>query len=57
VTPGKQALGEVSVVIRIADQRFSGTGSSTDILEASARAYVSALARHMALLEVTGEAT
>ena len=55
VTPGKQALGEVSVIIRIGDQRFNGTGSSTDILEASARAYVSALARHMAAMEVTGE--
>jgi 2-isopropylmalate synthase len=55
VTPGKQALGEVSVIVRIAGRRFSGTGSSTDVLEASARAYVSAVARFAALKEATDE--
>jgi 2-isopropylmalate synthase len=55
VTPGKQALGEVSVIVRIENHRFSGTGSSTDVLEASARAYVSAVAQHRALKGVKSE--
>lgn len=46
VTPGKQALGEVSVVLEFDSCRCSGRGSSTDILEASARAYVNALNRY-----------
>lgn len=55
VTPGKQAVGEVSVIVRIEGRRFSGTGSSTDVLEASARAYVSALAHHTRLREAKSE--
>jgi len=46
VTPGKQALGEVSVLLTIAGSNYLGKGSSTDILEASARAYVNALNRY-----------
>jgi 2-isopropylmalate synthase len=46
VTPEKQALGEVTVMLEIDGRRFVGRGSSTDILEASARAYVNALNRH-----------
>jgi 2-isopropylmalate synthase len=45
VTPGKQALGEVAVILEIDGTRSTGRGSSTDILEASARAYVNALNR------------
>ncbi len=41
--PGKQAMGEVSVVVTRKDLRASGHGSSTDILEASALAFVSAV--------------
>jgi len=55
VTPGKQALGEVSVIVRIEGKRFSGTGSSTDVIEAGARAYVSAIAQHMRLKGAKGE--
>jgi len=43
VTPGKQAMGEVLVSITVDDMTVKGRGSSTDILEASAIAYVSAL--------------
>jgi 2-isopropylmalate synthase len=46
VTGGTDALGEVYV--RLADERgreFSGRGSSTDIIDASAKAYVQALNR------------
>ena len=53
VTPGKQALGEVSVMLRIDDVNYIGKGSSTDILEASARAYVNALNRYK-LMETNG---
>jgi len=53
VTPGKQAIGETTVVIDIDGRRTTGRGSSTDILEASAKAYVNALSRHRLLKEVT----
>ncbi len=49
LTPGKQAMGEVSVVIDIKSKKYIGKSSSTDILEASARAYVNALNRYKAL--------
>lgn len=43
VTGGDDALGQVTVVLRSEGQSASGQGVSTDILEASARAYVRAL--------------
>lgn len=46
ITPGKTAIGEVSVTLEIEDGRTTGRGSSTDIIEASARAYVNALNRY-----------
>jgi 2-isopropylmalate synthase len=48
VTPGRQAMGEVSVVVEIKGRRFVGRGASTDILEASARAYLNAINRFKA---------
>ncbi|MFP4363169.1 MAG: 2-isopropylmalate synthase [Spirochaetia bacterium] len=48
VTPGKQAMGEVSVTLMVDDFKCIGRGSSTDILEASARAYVNALNKYKA---------
>jgi 2-isopropylmalate synthase len=45
VTPGRQAIGEVSVSLEVDGRKFVGRGASTDILEASARAYVNALNR------------
>ncbi len=46
VTIGKDAQGEVTVVIEVdGSHKFQGRGISTDILEASARAYLSALNR------------
>jgi len=45
VTPGKQAMGEVTVSLDIEDRIYTGHGSSTDIIEASALAYVNALNR------------
>ncbi len=49
VTPGRQALGDVSVSLEIGGRKFVGRGASTDILEASAKAYVNALNRWKAL--------
>ena len=58
VTPGRQAMGEVSVALEIDQRKFVGRGASTDILEASAKAYVNALNRWRAFqgLRTTGEA-
>jgi 2-isopropylmalate synthase len=43
VTEGEDALGEVTVILRAHGRLASGQGVATDILEASARAYVRAL--------------
>ena len=43
VTEGEDALGEVSVMLRAHERLASGQGVATDILEASARAYIRAL--------------
>jgi 2-isopropylmalate synthase len=43
VTPGQDALGEVSIVLEVAGKPGSGQGVSTDIIEAAGRAYVRAL--------------
>jgi 2-isopropylmalate synthase len=43
VTGGDDALGEVSVMLRVNGRLSTGQGVATDILEASARAYVRAL--------------
>jgi 2-isopropylmalate synthase len=45
VSQGKDALGEVHVVLAQNDVSAQGRGLSTDILEASARAYIDALNR------------
>jgi 2-isopropylmalate synthase len=50
-TSGKDAIGEVSVKVDFDGTVVSGKGSSTDVIEASARAYLSALNR---LLSMTG---
>ena len=43
MTEGEDALGEVTVMLRAHGRLASGQGVATDILEASARAYVRAL--------------
>jgi 2-isopropylmalate synthase len=43
ITGGKDALGEVSVRIKSNKYEVSGRGTSTDIIEASAKAYVNAV--------------
>ncbi len=49
VTGGKEALGEATVkIIGDDNRRFTGRGVSTDIIEASAKAYVDAINRMVA---------
>jgi 2-isopropylmalate synthase len=43
ITSGKDALGEVAVKIRSEGKVVSGRGASTDIIEASVKAYVNAI--------------
>ncbi len=45
ITEGKDALGEATVRIRNDERAFIGRGVSTDIIEASAKAYVDAINR------------
>ena len=50
VTGGKDAMGEVNVRIVKEGKRFVGHGVSTDILEASIRAYLNAANRAYSVL-------
>jgi 2-isopropylmalate synthase len=43
ITAGKDALGEVTTAVEIDGQRIVGRGSSTDVIEASVRAYLNAI--------------
>jgi 2-isopropylmalate synthase len=43
VTGGKDAMGEVTVTVEMDGQRVVGRGSSTDVIEASVRAYLHAI--------------
>ncbi len=45
ITSGKDAQGEASVEIRHSDRKVRGRGLSTDVIEAAARAYLSAINR------------
>jgi 2-isopropylmalate synthase len=54
VTPDKKAIGEVSVALDIGELSCTGKGSSTDILEASALAYLSALNKYRAVRKANG---
>jgi len=45
VTAGKDALGEVSVRMKLGKEVVSGRGASTDVIEASVKAYLNALNR------------
>ncbi|MEW6653119.1 MAG: 2-isopropylmalate synthase [Bacteroidota bacterium] len=47
VTSGRQALGEAIVRIRHGEKSFNGRGSSTDIIEASAKAYLQAINHYL----------
>ncbi len=56
VSGGIDALGEVTVTVEVGDgQRYTGRGVSTDIVEASARAYLDALNRSRRLVHRADE--
>jgi 2-isopropylmalate synthase len=42
-TPGRDAVGEVSLLVRVDGKSFTGRGASTDIVDAAVRAYLTAL--------------
>jgi len=48
VTQGKDALGEVTIKVAIEGETVIGRGASTDIIEASAKAYINAINKFMA---------
>ena len=48
VTGGRDALGEVTVLLELDGRTASGAGVSTDILEASGKAYLRALSTALA---------
>ncbi len=48
ITKGKDAQGEVRIEIEIDGVRLNGRGVSTDIIEASAKAYLAAINRYLA---------
>jgi 2-isopropylmalate synthase len=56
VTGGRDALGEVTVLLDLDGELASGQGVSTDILEASGRAYLRALASAIAKVSPVAEA-
>ncbi|MCB9059125.1 MAG: 2-isopropylmalate synthase [Calditrichae bacterium] len=45
VTAGREAMGEVLLRIRDGEKSYNGRGTSTDIIEASAKAYLKAINR------------
>ena len=52
---GQDALGEVSVKVQFGDcacKPVSGKGAATDVIEASARAYLSAVNRNITLSQL-----
>ena len=45
VTSGTEAMGEVTVHLEVGGRKILGRGASTDVIEASAKAYVDGLNR------------
>lgn len=57
ITGGKEAMGEATVHIKNdAGRTFMGRGASTDIIEASAKAYLDAINRMVSVTPESGEA-
>lgn len=57
VTQGHDALGEVTLKVDFGDGRLiTGKGASTDVIEASARAYLNAINRTFIRRELAGQA-
>jgi 2-isopropylmalate synthase len=55
VSQGKDALGEVTVKVDFGDKELvTGKGASTDVVEASVRAYINALNRYVSANQESG---
>ncbi len=50
-TPGKDAVGETTIVVNFSGTKVIGNGSSTDIVESAVRAYLNAVNKYLAILE------
>ncbi len=48
-SPGKDALGEAHIIVEFENRLFTGSGASTDIIEAAVLAYLNALNKYLAL--------
>jgi 2-isopropylmalate synthase len=55
VTSGRQAMGEAGITLEIDGEPYLGKGASTDILEASGKAYLNALNRYKLQKEAMGK--
>jgi 2-isopropylmalate synthase len=55
VTSGRQAMGEAGITLEIDGEPYAGKGASTDILEASGKAYLNALNRYKLQKEAQGK--
>ena len=53
VTPGRDAVGEVSLRVKVEGRTFTGRGASPDVVDGAVRAYLHALnkAAHAKVLE------
>ena len=54
VTEGRNALGEVSIMIQYQEKTIVGRGTSTDIIEASVRAYLNGINKLLSLRNGNG---
>ena len=51
ITRGKDAIGEVSLIASIDGKKYPGRGASTDIIEASANAYINSINRYCSAIK------
>jgi len=57
VTEGRDALGEVSIMIKYQDKTIVGRGTSTDVIEASIKAYLNGINKLLSLSKVNGNSS
>lgn len=55
-TPGRDAVGEVSVKVAVGDRTFTGRAASTDVVDAAVRAQLHALNKSAQALELEADA-
>ncbi len=55
LTAGADAMAQVSVIIQIGPETYSGSGVSTDVVEGSARAFVAAMNKRVGAVVATDD--